>query len=669
MSGNAPPRGAAASPGSADAADYLEGLMEGFVAYDQDWRMTYMNAAAERILSRTRSDVLGKTWHEAFPHAVGNAVDHMYQRVMRTRVAERMDYYYPHYRRWLEISASPVTSGGVAVYFRDVSDRETLNQVGRTLSAELDLERVVQAVTDAATEACGAQFGSFFYNVKNDVGESYMLYTLSGVPREAFAKFPMPRNTAVFGPTFEGSGIVRSDDIRADARYGKSAPHYGMPKGHLPVRSYLAVPVISRAGEVLGGLFFGHEQVGVFTERAERMVASIASQAAIAMDNARLYRAEQEAATKLREADRRKDEFLATLAHELRNPLAPIRTGLHLLRLAQPGSDTAEQARGMMERQLSHLIRLVDDLLEVSRISRGKIDLRRAPIELAAVVLSAVETTRPAIEAARHQLDISLPAQPVTVNADFVRLAQVIANLLNNAAKYTDAGGRIALNVRAEDSAATISVRDNGVGIPPELLPRVFDMFAQVDRTLDRAQGGLGIGLALARSLVEMHGGSIEARSDGPGRGSEFVVRLPGMESAAATGPVRAPFSAYLRPRNTRRRVLVVDDNADAAQTLAMLLREMDCDVQVAHDGMAALESARASRPDLVLLDISMPRVDGYSVARQMRADNVLRDTPIVAVTGLGREHDRQRTREAGFNEHLVKPVAPEALREVLEKY
>jgi PAS domain S-box-containing protein len=259
MSGNAPPRGAAASPGSADAADYLEGLMEGFVAYDQDWRMTYMNAAAERILSRTRSDVLGKTWHEAFPHAVGNAVDHMYQRVMRTRVAERMDYYYPHYRRWLEISASPVTSGGVAVYFRDVSDRETLNQVGRTLSAELDLERVVQAVTDAATEACGAQFGSFFYNVKNDVGESYMLYTLSGVPREAFAKFPMPRNTAVFGPTFEGSGIVRSDDIRADARYGKSAPHYGMPKGHLPVRSYLAVPVISRAGEVLGGLFFGHE--------------------------------------------------------------------------------------------------------------------------------------------------------------------------------------------------------------------------------------------------------------------------------------------------------------------------------------------------------------------------------------------------------------------------
>ena len=437
-------------PGGTDIGDFLEGLMEGFVAYDQDWRMTYMNAAGERILGRRREDVLGKTWHQAFPHAVGNPVDQMYQRVMRTRSGERMEYYYPHYRRWLEISASPVKSGGVAVYFRDVTDRETLNQVGRTLAAELDLERVVQAVTDAATEASGAQFGAFFYNVTNESGESYMLYALSGVPRESFSKFPMPRNTAVFAPTFEGSGIVRSDDITKDARYGKSAPHHGMPQGHLPVRSYLAVPVISRSGEVLGGLFFGHEQAAVFTERAERLVAGIAAQAAIAMDNARLYRAEQEAAAKLREADRRKDEFLATLAHELRNPLAPIRTGLHLLRITQPGSDSAEQARAMMERQLTHLIRLVDDLLEVSRISRGKIDLRRSPIELAAVVLSAVETTRPAIEAARHRLDISLPAQPLTVDADFVRLAQVLANLLNNAAKYTDPGGRIALSVRGE---------------------------------------------------------------------------------------------------------------------------------------------------------------------------------------------------------------------------
>ena len=656
-------------PGGTDSGDFLEGLMEGFVAYDQDWRMTYMNAAGERILGRRREDVLGKTWHQAFPHAVGNPVDLMYQRVMRTRSGERMEYYYPHYRRWLEISASPVKSGGVAVYFRDVTDRETLNQVGRTLAAELDLERVVQAVTDAGTEASGAQFGAFFYNVTNDSGESYMLYSLSGVPRESFSKFPMPRNTAVFAPTFEGSGIVRSDDITKDARYGKSAPHHGMPQGHLPVRSYLAVPVISRSGEVLGGLFFGHEQAAVFTERAERLVAGIAAQAAIAMDNARLYRAEQEGAAKLREADRRKDEFLATLAHELRNPLAPIRTGLHLLRITQPGSDSAEQARAMMERQLTHLIRLVDDLLEVSRISRGKIDLRRSPIELAAVVLSAVETTRPAIEAARHKLEISLPAQPLTVDADFVRLAQVLANLLNNAAKYTDPGGRIALSVRGEGAEAVISVRDNGVGIPAELLPRVFDMFAQVDRTLDRAQGGLGIGLALAKSLVEMHSGTIQVESGGPGQGSEFIVRLPATESTQTARSGDAPFLAYLKPGNARRRVLVVDDNVDAAQSLGLLLGQMGCEVQIAHGGAAAIEAARLAPPHLVLLDISMPGVDGYTVVRRLKQDLAFRDVPFIAVTGLGREADRDRAREAGFNEHLVKPVSPEALREVLERF
>ena len=331
-------------PGGTDSGDFLEGLMEGFVAYDQDWRMTYMNAAGERILGRRREDVLGKTWHQAFPHAVGNPVDLMYQRVMRTRSGERMEYYYPHYRRWLEISASPVKSGGVAVYFRDVTDRETLNQVGRTLAAELDLERVVQAVTDAATEASGAQFGAFFYNVTNDSGESYMLYTLSGVPREAFSKFPMPRNTAVFAPTFDGSGIVRSDDITQDPRYGKSAPHHGMPQGHLPVRSYLAVPVISRSGEVLGGLFFGHEQPRVFTERAERLVAGIAAQAAIAIDNARLYRAEQEAG--------RPSCARPTGARTSSSPCSRTScatrwrrsaTALHLLRMAQPAATSAER--------------------------------------------------------------------------------------------------------------------------------------------------------------------------------------------------------------------------------------------------------------------------------------------------------------------------------------
>jgi PAS domain S-box-containing protein len=554
-----------------------------------------------------------------------------------------MEYLYPHYGRWLEISASPVRSGGVAVYFRDTSDRETLNRIGRTLASELDLERLLQAVTDAATEVSGAQFGAFFYNRINEAGESYMLYTLSGVPRDAFAKFPMPRNTAVFAPTFSGEGIVRSDDITRDPRYGRNAPRRGMPEGHLPVKSYLAVPVMARSGEVHGGLFFGHAKAGVFTERAERLVAGIAAQAAIAIDNARLYRSLQESEQRyravvesqaelvcrfrldgtilfangayarsvgvtaeavvgrdfwsfipqgehaavrallgrltreapevrienrfdtaegerwmlwtnralafdaagrvleaqatgvditerrraeeaLREADRRKDEFLAMLAHELRNPLAPIRNALHLLRIAGAGPVAAE-ARDVMERQLTQLIRLVDDLLEVSRISRGKIELRRTAVDLAGVVASAVETSRPAIDAARHRLEIRLPPAPLHVEGDFVRLSQVVANLLNNAAKYTDPGGRIALSVQREGAEAEIRVQDNGLGLAPEVLPRIFDMFAQADRA--RAAGGLGIGLALAKMLVDLHGGRIEARSGGLGRGSEFAVRLP----------------------------------------------------------------------------------------------------------------------------------------------
>jgi signal transduction histidine kinase len=265
----------------------------------------------------------------------------------------------------------------------------------------------------------------------------------------------------------------------------------------------------------------------------------------VAIDNARLFGDIRKAEEALRNADRRKDEFLATLAHELRNPLAPIRNGLHLMRMADGDTGTARQARDMMERQVSHLVRLVDDLLELSRITRGKVDLRTEKLDLAAVVLSAVETSRPAIEAARHKLDISLPAEPVTLEADFVRVAQVIANLLNNAAKYTDPGGTITIAVRREGSDAAVSVKDTGVGIAAEMLPSIFDMFAQGSRTIDRAQGGLGIGLTLSRNLVELHGGKIEAKSDGPGHGAEFIVRLPAESSTSGTA--QKPFVALLR--------------------------------------------------------------------------------------------------------------------------
>lgn len=371
----------------------------------------------------------------------------------------------------------------------------------------------------------------------------------------------------------------------------------------------------------------------------------------------------------LKESERRKDEFLATLAHELRNPLAPICNSLHLMRLSDDLSPPIERVREIMERQVNLMVRLVDDLLEVSRITRGKIELRREVVDLAAVVRSAVETSRPAIEAARHQLAISFPTEPLRLDADPVRLAQVISNLLNNAAKFTKDGGQIWLTVREDAGMAVISVRDNGLGIPPATLPHVFDLFAQVDRLLNRSQSGLGIGLTLAKSLIEMHGGNIEARSNGIGHGSEFVVRLPiatGQEPSAQT-PLVAPSGARLPAAS--HRILVLDDTPSAAYILGKLLEKLGHKVQTTHDAATALELARTERPDVVISDISMPRIDGYEFARRLRQEPGMEFVMLVALTGFGQKDDRQQAINAGFDFHLVKPVSLEALQETLERY
>ncbi len=537
---------------------------------------------------------------------------------------------------------------------------ETLNRVGRTLAAELDLEKTVQAVTDAATELSGAEFGAFFYNVTNASGEAYLLYTLSGAPREAFETLGLPRNTAVFAPTFAGEGTVRIHDVTKDPRYGKSAPHYGMPKGHLPVVSYLAVPVVSRSGEVIGGLFFGHSRPGVFTERAERLVEGIAAQAAVAMDNARLYEESRRLVLRLSEADRRKDEFLATLSHELRNPLAPLRNSLHLLR-ATAGAGAAA-IHDVMERQLSHLVRLVDDLLEVSRINRGTLELRKSRVEIAEVVRNAVETSRPLIEAGRHALELDLPREALWVEGDPVRLAQILSNLLNNAATYTEPGGRIVLSARRAEGTVRLAVRDNGVGIAPEALPRVFEMFSRGDRQSARHQGGLGIGLALSRRLAQMHGGTLTGFSEGAGCGATFVATLPLAAEQAPSPSASDTSPAPLPPR----RILVVDDNDDSADSLGLVLKLLGADVRVARDGPQALEVFEDYDPAVVLLDIGMPGMDGYEVARRIRAGFPERRAALIALTGWGQDKDRERAREAGFDRHLIKPADLDALQTLL---
>ena len=558
---------------------------------------------------------------------------------------------------------------------------ETLNRVGQAVAAELDLERVVQVVTDAGTELSGAAFGSFFYNRLDENGEAYWLYTISGVPRDDFAKFPMPRNTAVFAPTFKGEGIVRSDDILKDPRYGRNAPYNGMPQGHLPVRSYLAVPVVSRSGEVLGGLFFGHPQPGVFNDRSERLVAGIASQAAIAIDNARLFQAAQqelgerrraearlrESEEALRSADRRKDEFLATLAHELRNPLAPIRNAVEILRLTEADPAAAANARQLIERQLKQLVRLIDDLLDVSRITQGRLELRKDKLDLAEALRIALETSRPLIEARRHTLHVSAQSGVFFVEADVARIAQVFANLFNNSAKYSPPGSSIEARIARDGDDALVTITDNGVGIPQSMLSRVFDMFERVDREPERTPDGLGIGLTLVRRLVELHGGTVTAQSEGLNRGSTFVVKLPLTRAApVAERHDIHPAQAETAEGNARRKILVVDDNRDSAMSLSLLLELEGHDVRRAYDGIEALEIADDFRPDVTLLDIGMPRLDGYGAARELRRRDWAKRSLLVALTGWGQQEDKRLAREAGFDHHMVKPVDPDALRRLL---
>ncbi|MEX2157745.1 MAG: ATP-binding protein [Gemmatimonadales bacterium] len=375
----------------------------------------------------------------------------------------------------------------------------------------------------------------------------------------------------------------------------------------------------------------------------------------------------------LRQSDRQKDEFLATLSHELRNPLAPIRNALHVLRLAGEDPDTRLRVTDTMERQVGNVIRLVDDLLELSRINEGRIELRKEQVSLSDILRSALESSGPLIEAAGHELKISEPAETVLLDADPLRLTQVVSNLLNNAAKYTDAGGTVWLTARRDASDAVISVRDTGIGIAAGMLSRVFEMFVQADPAGDRSRQGLGIGLTLVKRLVELHGGQVEAHSGGLGQGSEFIVRVPALgDRRSGAGEPAAGRRAKTERRKSETpsiRILLVDDHHDSADSLATLLRLLGHDVRVAYDGPAGLEAAAAFRPEVVLLDIGLPGMDGNEVARRLRREPDSERILLVALTGYGRTEDRRRSRDAGFDSHLIKPVDLNALNALLAQH
>jgi signal transduction histidine kinase len=419
----------------------------------------------------------------------------------------------------------------------------------------------------------------------------------------------------------------------------------------------LVLPLRAR-GRTLGVLALSREESGREFNSADITVAeALASRAAIALDNARLYK-------DVEQADRQKNEFLSMLAHELRNPLAPIRNAVTFLRLTGDSDPDVEWARDLIDRQVGHMVRLVDDLLDVSRITRGKIRLELQCLDLVTVISSAVETSRPLIEAAGHHFSISLPEEPLWIHADLARLSQVLSNLLNNAAKYTPERGRISLVARREENEAVVHVCDNGMGIPGEMLAKVFDLFTQVDRSLDRSQGGLGIGLTLVQRLVEMHGGRVEVASEGAGAGSTFTVRLPMAVSPPTAVPLVDPEPAGASA--SQLRVLVVDDNVGAAESLGRLLRLEGHQIRIAYDGITALEIANKFEPDVVVLDLGLPGIDGLEVARRLRSNPSTSRMLLLALTGYGQAEDHRRSAEAGFDHHFNKPLDYSALSRLL---
>ncbi|TWT99444.1 Sensory/regulatory protein RpfC [Botrimarina colliarenosi] len=566
---------------------------------------------------------------------------------------------------------------------------ELLSETAAVVGSRLDLDGLIQEVTDIATKLSRAKFGAFFYSTVGEDGESYLLYSLSGAPREAFEKFGNPRKTPVFAPTFNGEGPIRSGDILADARYGKMAPHFGMPKGHLPVRSYLAAPVTSPSGEVIGGLFFGHPDTDVFTEQDEKLIQGVASQAAIAIDNARLYEGLQRAAKErleLLEAERSarteaermnllKDEFLATLSHELRTPLSAILGWTYLLDAETSERDEIRDGLETIERSAKAQTQLVEDLLDMSRIVSGKVQLEIKNVAVADIVDSAVQSVIHSARAKQLRFTADTGPPGLTIAGDSTRLQQVIWNLLSNAIKFTPEGGEVRASVDRVDSHVRIAVSDTGIGVPKEFAAFAFDRFRQADATATRRYGGLGIGLSIVKSLVELHGGAVSVVSEGADRGSEFTVTLPIVQTPDSTP--RAASESHLQNRDRDHakslagvQVLLVEDDSDTRRTLQRVLTNSGATVTAVSDATQALMSLGENQFSVIVSDIGMPDVDGYQFIKLVRDLPPASGgkTPAIALTAFARSEDRDRALQMGYDAHLAKPIeARELVQAILE--
>ena len=615
-----------------DQSQYiLDGMSEGFALIDRDWRMTQMNRAGLHAGHRLLEDVIGHTIWEAWPEVVGTDIEAMYRRVMATRVEENMESqltFSDGHASSLEIVMYPALAGGVAVFFRGVSDRKRASEA-------LDTSRL-----RAEYALSTAQLGTFEWNFHTHTVES------SARSREIFGFVDEEGHLAedYFGRIVaKDLNRVRHEVASAMQGDGRIQTEYRiqLPDGRLRY-------IVSAGASQRGPDGAWARQVGVFSDATK-----------LKLDE-----------EKLREVDRRKDEFLAMLAHELRNPLAPITMAARVLSLPGIEQQALQEMSNIVIRQSEHMTRLIEDLLDVSRINKGLVTLDSEALNLKDVVASAVEQVRALMEKQCHDFSVSVSGEEIRVDGDRIRLVQILTNILNNAAKYTPAGGKIVLALTATEKHAQATVIDNGVGMSQELLPHIFDIFTQAERNADRVQGGLGLGLSLVKNLVALHGGTVVAKSAGAGMGSEFTVCLPLLKYPAQPGRVTAPPSVAVSSLPSMR-IMVVDDNVDAAKTLAMFLGLDGHTVTVAYtaeDALAHLRAATLPPPQTFLLDIGLPGMDGYDLARLLRALPGAATGTLVALTGYGQPQDRERSLAAGFNHHLEKPVDPETLLALLNR-
>ncbi len=587
------------------------------VSYDAEWRFTFVNEAAAAAIGLPADQLIGRSIWDLFPDAVGNQFhEHLHTAVRENRVI-RSEHYYERFNRWFDNHIYP-TPGGVTVFASDVTARKRAEAAlreseerFRVMADSLALLVWVHG-TDGAQEFVNQRACEFFGLTREEMRGARWEQL---VHPDDYERYVGTFRAALAGrQPFQEVARVR----RADGEW-RWVESWGRPR-------------FSGSGEFTG-------LVGASADVTDRLAVEQA----------------------LRDADRRKNEFLATLAHELRNPLAAIRSAVDVVRAAVPVAGQASGALQILDRQVAHMVRQVDDLLDVSRISRGRIELRREPTDLVRVVQQAIEAFE--VGSRAHALEVLVPGHPLYVNGDATRLGQVVGNLLSNALKFGGSAGRIQVTVLADQGHAVLRVRDEGIGIAPDHLDRIFDMFTQLDTPPEVGRSGLGVGLSLVRTLVEQHGGTVRASSAGPGRGAEFTVRLPLSEDARplVAKPAHEPSTAGVR------RILVVDDNRDAADMLAMLLAHAGHDVATAYDGADAIGRSSTFRPDVVLMDIGMPGMNGYETARRLRQrDGAMR---LVALTGWGAEADRRRSIDAGFDAHLIKPASIEQVTALLAEW